>query len=191
MKRVFIVHRWDGSPKSDWYPWLKKELERKNIEVHIPAFPNPGAPKVAAWVSHLEKAVKKPDKKTFFVGHSIGCQAILRYLENIKEEVGGVLFVAGWFALSRQATVTKEEKEIAHPWIQTPINLKRIRQKKNTFVALFSDNDPYVPIENASVYEQLVGAKIFIEKNQGHFSEHDGVTSLPLGLKILERIGKF
>ena len=33
------------------------------------------------------------DENTYFVGHSIGCQAIMRYLESVDvKKIGGVLF---------------------------------------------------------------------------------------------------
>src|SRR3972149_7057895 len=95
MKRVFIVHRWGGSPTADWYPWLKKELEKKGFVVFVPEMPTPDAPKIKSWVETLRKAVGSPDKDTYLVGHSIGCQTILRYLETLRlnERVGGVVFV--------------------------------------------------------------------------------------------------
>ena len=99
MKRMFIVHRWDGTPKSDWYPWLKKELEKKGFKVEVPEMPNTSEPKINDWVAHLKKVVGKLDSKTYFIGHSIGCQAIMRFLEkeDYNGKVGNIVFVAGWF----------------------------------------------------------------------------------------------
>jgi predicted alpha/beta hydrolase family esterase len=58
--------------------------------------PNPETPKKAEWVEHLQKIVPDPNSDTFFVGHSMGCQAIQRYLEKLSDDqmVGGVVFVA-------------------------------------------------------------------------------------------------
>ena len=39
MKKVVIIHGANGSPEENWFPWLKKELETKGIEVIIPQFP--------------------------------------------------------------------------------------------------------------------------------------------------------
>ena len=106
MKRVFLVHCWGGKPEGGWYSWIKDELERRNIKVIIPKMPNPVAPEINSWVNTLEKSVGKADENTYFIGHSVGCQTILRYLETINQNVGGVLFVAGWFNL-----VNLESKE--------------------------------------------------------------------------------
>lgn len=35
-KRIIVIHRWDGSPENEWYPYIKKELEDKNYQVLIP-----------------------------------------------------------------------------------------------------------------------------------------------------------
>ena len=29
MKKVFIIHGWEGYPEEGWFPWLKKELESR------------------------------------------------------------------------------------------------------------------------------------------------------------------
>lgn len=29
MKKALILHAWYATPESDWYPWLKTELEKK------------------------------------------------------------------------------------------------------------------------------------------------------------------
>src|SRR3989344_6946533 len=98
-KRVIITHGWGGHPKGDWFPWLKKELEAKSFEVHIPRLPNAENPRIEKWVPKLAQVVGVADEETYFVGHSMGCQAIARYLESLPEgvKIGGAVFVAGFF----------------------------------------------------------------------------------------------
>src|SRR3989344_4769884 len=116
-KRVFLIHGWDGNPNNNWFPWLKENLEDKGFQVHIPAMPNPGKPMIDSWVPFLKKQVGKADKDTYFIGHSIGCQTILRYLETINNEVGGAVLVAGFFELNLEEE-DEESKEIAKPWLE-------------------------------------------------------------------------
>ena len=124
MKRCFIIHGWDGSPEEDWYPWLKQELEKKGFQVTVPAMPETNAPKIETWVTHLVRAVGQVDENTFLVGHSIGCQTILRYLEQLPmgQRVGGVVLVAGWVH-RLNGDLSPEELIIAKPWIETPLDL--------------------------------------------------------------------
>ena len=97
MKRIFMIHGWDGSTENHWFPWLKKELEKIGFKVIVPKMPDTSSPKINTWVPFLEKSVGIIDNDTFFIGHSIGCQTIMRYLEKLdnKQKIGGIVFVAG------------------------------------------------------------------------------------------------
>ncbi len=182
MKRVFIVHQWNGSPQTDWYPWLKSQLEAKGFEVHVPAMPDSAAPNMKKWISFLKKSVKNPDVETFFVGHSIGCQTIVRYLSSLKTQVGGAVFVAGWFKLTG---LGEEEKAIAQPWIEIEINFSKAKQNMGKSVAIFSDNDPYVPMINMKMFKSELESEIILEGHKGHFTQDDSVTELPIALESL------
>ena len=188
-KRVFIVHRWDGSPESDWYPWFKKELKKNNFEVYVLVMPHSENPIIEDWISYLRDSVGKPDQKTYLIGHSLGGQTILRYLEILPSErkIGGVVFVASFFTLKG---LTSEEKKVAKPWLETPIDLARAKQQANKFVAIFSDNDPYVSLDNQDDFKNKLGSKIIVEHQKGHFNEAAGITQLPIVLKSLLEIAK-
>ena len=83
-KRVFLIHGWDGKPTGNWFPYLSLELKANGFEVNAPQMPNAAHPKVSEWISFLKEYVGKPDKDTYFVGHSLGCIAIARYLETLS-----------------------------------------------------------------------------------------------------------
>ncbi|MBI2613301.1 MAG: serine hydrolase family protein [Candidatus Levybacteria bacterium] len=190
-KRVFIVHGWDGSPKSDWLPWLQKELQNRDFEVLVPKMPNPEEPKIETWVPYLANSVGEVDENTFFVGHSIGCQTILRFLEGLPKDkkVGGAVFVAGFSSTGKSTLkgLTEEEKEIIAPWLNAPINLEKVKPHLPKSVAIFSDNDLYVPLSNKDVFEEELGTKTIIEHAKGHFTDESHITQLPIALKsILE-----
>ena len=189
-RRVFIVHGWGGSPTSDFFPWLKEKLKEKGFEVIIPLMPDADSPKIENWVPHISKMVGKVDENAFFVGHSMGCQAILRFLETLPQgsKVGGAIFVAGFFHLTN--IHTGEDKGIAAPWLETGIDLKKVRDRLSKSVAIFSDNDPYVPLNNKEEYENKLGSKIIIEHNKGHFNPSDGVTEFPVALDAVFELAK-
>jgi len=189
-KKAIIIHGWSGYPDEGWLLWLRKELEEREFEVISPAMPNTDKPKIEEWVSFLEKQVKEPSKDTYFVGHSIGCQTILRYLEKLPEDtkIGGAIFVAGWFNLKPGAMEDEDDVEIAKPWIERSLDYKKILSHTNNFIAIFSDDDPDVPLEDSELFKQRLGAKIIIEHNKGHFTEETNVTKIPV---VLEELLKF
>jgi len=184
-KRVFIIHGWDGSPEEGWFPWLKQELEQREYIVFVPAMPETEDPKITVWVDKLRSVVGVPDKETYFVGHSIGCQTILRYLEAlpVEQKVGGVVFVAGWLALKN---LEEDDVLIAKPWLETAIDFEKVELHTNKMVAIFSDNDSVVPFEeNKKFFTERVGAKVIVESQKGHFNGSDGITELPSALNSL------
>lgn len=187
-KRVFIIHGWDGYPEEGWFPWLKRELEKRNYAVQIPAMPNPSEPKIEVWIPYLKELVGKTDEQTYFVGHSIGCQAIIRYLQTLPQntKIGGAVFVAGWFNVRNLET--EEEKRIAGPWLNEPRDDKKIREVVNHAVAIFSDNDKFVSVENQQSWKERVGTDIVVEHEKGHFSGSDGVMELPSVLEAVLKI---
>lgn len=195
-KRVFIIHGWEGYSEEGWFPWLKKELEQRGFEVFVPQMPDADNPRIEKWVPFLANLVGEPDENTYFVGHSIGCQAILRYLETLEnKKICGAVFVAGWFDLAEFTYLEfpeyeQDSREIAKPWIETLINFERVKKSAKKFVAIFSDNDPYVDLNNKKVFEKELGAEIIIENNKKHFRETDGVKELPIVLESILRMSK-
>ena len=177
--KVFIIHRWDGNPEGDWYTSVKKDLEKQGFDVIVPSMPETSAPNIDAWVGHLKKIVKSVDEDTFFIGHSIGCQTILRYLATLPQcKVGGIVFVAGWFTL--QGLEDEVSAKIAKPWLTIPIDFKKVKEKTENITVFLSDNDPFVNLEeNKSLYKKNLNAKVIIKKGMGHFTKDEGTTTLP------------
>ncbi len=182
-KRVFVVHCWGGKPNTRWYPWLKRELEKKHFKVQVLAMPNTGHPRMEPWANTLKKAVGKPDKDCYFVGHSVGCITILRYLENIKAKTGGTVMVAG-FASDLAYDDLKT-------FFKTPIEWKKIKAHSKRFVAIHSDNDPYVSLHYGNdIFKDKLKAKVVVEHNMGHFSIDNNVAKLPSALKAVLELSK-
>jgi predicted alpha/beta hydrolase family esterase len=186
-KRVFIVHGWDGYPEEGWFPWLKKELEEKGFQVFVPQLPEAGSPRIHNWVPKLAEVVGDADKNTYFIGHSMGCQTIVRYLEELPEdvEVGGAVFVAGFF---KRLTGLEDEEDVRwtdEHWLSKCPDLEKVRLKMARSIAIFSDNDPYVPLDNQDDFKDRLGSEIIIKNNMGHFNKDAGVTELPIALKSL------
>lgn len=186
-KRVIIVHRWAGSPDSDWYQWLRAELEKIDVQVEVPNLHVTEDPEIEAWVGKLAQVAGEVDENTFFVGHSIGVQTILRFLERLPagKKVGGVVTVAGWFSLQN---LEEEDVLVAKPWLETQIDFSKVKQHCSKFTSIFSDTDPLVPAENTQWFAERLGAMVITEHNKGHFTADDGVTELPVVLEALQQM---
>ena len=159
----------------------------------MPQLPEAGSPRIHNWVQKLSEVVGIADENTYFVGHSMGCQTIARYLETLPEgvKIGGAIFVAGFFkrltGLEDDPDVQKTEKH----WLDAPLNLAKVKSHLPKSVAIFSDNDPYVPLDNQDDFRDKLGSKIIIEHKKGHFSgRSDGVTELVIVLKSILKIAQ-
>ena len=178
--RVFIIHRWGGNPSTDWYQWLSNAIKSKGFDVFVPSMPNPDKPAIEEWVGAIGKNVSSIDENTYFVGHSIGCQAILRFLETVSGTAGGVLLVAPWLHLKEAAYESEGDREIARPWIEEPINFGKIRAKKIRII--MATGDPYVPVEDSKIFEEKLCASTDIMPVSTHFTTEDGYAELHVAL---------
>ena len=60
-----------------------------------------------------------------------------------------------------------------------------VRKHASGFVAIFSDNDPFVPLTETDLFREKLGAEIIMEHGKGHFSGEDGIKELPVILENL------
>jgi predicted alpha/beta hydrolase family esterase len=193
MPRAIIIHGWSGKPKGDWFPWLRSKLESLGWEVLVPVMPDTDAPKIESWVKMLASTVGAPNSDTYLVGHSIGCQTILRYVAglSIGQRVGGAVLIAPFLRLDPNGVeYADDEKAIVGPWIDPQLNLAAPRLRFiHGSVAIFSDNDYWVSATyNEPRFRQELGAQTIILPNRGHFMERDGVTELPEALESILKL---
>ncbi|QSQ17775.1 RBBP9/YdeN family alpha/beta hydrolase [Myxococcus landrumensis] len=170
-RSLVIVHRWDGRPNTDFYPWLSERLRQPPAPfdtVLTLDMPQPSAPTIDGWVSTLTRTLGTvPEPSTVFLGHSVGCQAILRYLATLPEghRVEGAVFVAGWFDVARRW-------DTLQPWLDTPIDFARVRAALGRRVVLLSDGDPFTPDwrRNSQRWEEHLGAEVRVIPGARHFN---------------------
>lgn len=181
-KRVFIIHGWEATPRSHWFPWLKVELEDRGFQVSVPAMPHSKKPKLDKWLTRLKKMVGQPDEETYFVGHSLGVITILRFLETLPhpQKVGGAVLVAGF-------AKPIGYKELNGFFVDF-VNYHKIKKSAKKIIAIHSDNDPHVPLENGEILRDNLGAKLIVVPLAGHFRRDDGFIDLPVALNSLLEI---
>lgn len=163
-RRLFIVHGWGGTPDENWLPWLRAMAGRRGFDAHAPAMPDASNPREARWVGELAAEVGEPDADSYFVGHSLGCMAILRYLEGLGEGemVGGVVLVAGF---SESIGIPEIDD-----FFKRPVDWIMVNRHCSRFVAIASDDDPYVPLRQADMLEDGLRARKLVIPRMGHFN---------------------
>jgi len=180
MKAV-IAHGSYGSPEENWIPWLKRELEKRGFIVFTPKFPTPKGQTLSSWDTVFEGIERYIDSKTVLIGHSLGATFLLRYLEKAERPVKALFSVAGFVGLLGN----KRFDEINRTFVYADFDWKQIRANADRFIVLHSDNDPYIPMENAEAIANNLGTTVEIIHNAGHFNESAGFKEFPL---LLEKI---
>ena len=125
------------------------------------------APEIGAWVGRLAGILGPWEAtlgRTILVGHSVGCQAILRFLAGREASVAGILCVAGWWTLDAPEPVLE-------PWIKRPFDPLSVRDAAEKISVLISDNDPYTTDTDANrhLWEERLGAHVTVAPGAGHF----------------------
>lgn len=188
--RVFLVHGFNATPQNAWYPWLKQELQKRGVDVRAPQMPHPRWPYIHRWTECLAQEVGVCDERTFFIGHSLGGQAIVRYLGALpsNEAAGGAIFVGGFDRLRISWPYRIAAYIYLGRWLLWPINWAEAKKRAKHFCAVFSDDDGWVQEENSSCFKEKLRAKVRVLHGYGHFTGDEGIFSVPEVLEEMMRM---
>ncbi len=182
IKRAFIIHGAYGHPEENWFPWLKKELEKEGIEVYVPKFPTPEGQTLENWIGVFQKYVELLDENSIMVGHSLGPAFILNVLEKGDRKIKAAFLVAPFVGLLGNPTFDNINKTFT----DKDFDWDKIRSNCKDFYIYISDNDPYVPLEKGKFLADKLNATLKIIHNAGHFNEAAGYTKFELLLKDIK-----
>ncbi|NDP19861.1 MAG: hypothetical protein GZ091_02095 [Paludibacter sp.] len=169
---IYLVPRWAGNIHSDWYDWLVLEISNTyQIDIQCLEMPNWNEPDLDKSLNFLTNRISELNNNTYFIGHSVGCQAILRFLdERLKQnhslKIGGFLFVAAWFSVDKPWISLK-------PWTNcNKLNYELLSKATTYKKVILSDNDPFTTdyLENKKQWISRFGAEVMINPGQLHFN---------------------
>lgn len=180
MKKVFIVHGFEGSPNGGWGPWLMGELEKKDIYACALSMPSPEAPIPTEWVGEVARHVEgNKNDEIYLVGHSLGVPTILLYIQSHPEasNIKGAVLVSGPIEPNDNAKLTH--------FFDEEFDFEVIKTKVQKFAVIHGDDDKDVPLSNAEDLSRALGAKLIVIPNGGHLNGSSGWTVLPQCLEEL------
>ena len=173
--RIIVAHAFGAVPKKFWYPALAKHFRSDALAVHVPALPGGSRPSVEAWMGVLRMAIATTQHEggLILVGHSLGCNAILRILADqeaadLLRPLRGVLAVAGWMRID-------EPWPEMLPWLAQPPCLQAARGALSRLscplTLLVSDNDRFTRDWELTIREwrEGLGASTTLVPGAGHF----------------------
>jgi len=168
-KRALILSGWYQKPDTNWYPWLKSELENESYKVVVPDLPTihtdlPDLKQMLSFVDQLHAV----DESTLIVGHSLGCLLAMRIAE--RQKYHEMILVSGWDFND----LTAEHQLF---W-RSPIDHDKIKQNVKEIYCISSDNDPYITAFQAEEMSKRLGGKFILTKGAGHFLSKTGTTQI-------------
>jgi uncharacterized protein len=182
MKKVFIIHGFNGKPNSGWRPWLMRELAKSSVYACALPMPKPEAPIKEEWINTISEAIDKEKEEIFLVGHSLGAPAILRYLETLKDDIkiGGAILVS-----SPVFKIDKKGYEKVNRFLDKPFDFDHIKKVCKGFVVLHGDKDSVVSFSNAEFLSEKLSCNLVPVLEGNHFGDDEHCYELPELLEVI------
>ena len=164
-KKVIYVHGFGGPKENNWEDWLAVKVRENDFDFIRLSMPSPMYPEVNEWLTYLTAQNIEVDEDTYFIGHSLGCITIARYLEKLPSNAvaGGCVFIAGFCSLPLIPLLAD--------FCTLPLDFSEVKKHSEAFVVILSDNDHYIPRESSEEFGGKLEARIIVEHNKGHFEE--------------------
>ncbi|MGB4762216.1 MAG: alpha/beta hydrolase [Candidatus Saccharimonas sp.] len=183
MKTAIILHGTLGSPEGNWFRWLRGELEDKGITVWLPQLPRAEQPSLRMWWEFVKNECPLPiDNDTLIVGHSSGAILALVIAQNNPEKIGAIVDVSVFHNNSLNWEPNSKLFDIEFDWTA-------IQQSADKLLFIHSDNDPYVPLEQAKYVADRCAGELVVVPGQGHFNleQSSSYAEFPYLLETLQR----
>ncbi len=190
MKKVFLIHGFEGLPNGGWRPWLLGELAReKKIYGCALPMPTPYEPKVSEWVAEINRVSFPKEDSVVLVGHSLGATAVLRYLETLPPQISiaGAVLVSG--PLENLPGV--ENSKNMQSFFEQPFEFEKIKASCKKFAVIHGANDNVVPFSHAEKLAKHLNCELISIPEGFHLSGGAGWYKLPEAFtEILKILGE-
>ena len=181
MKRAVILHGTDGTPESNWFPWLKQKLEEQGYAVWVPLLPDNHTPNRQTYNDFLLSG-DWDFTDNIVVGHSSGAVEILNLLmdERCPHVKLGVM-VSAW---DHGVPTDMDYEQFVNLFPEGGFDFATIKQKADKLQFIHSADDPYCPLEQAKYLAENLDAPLTIMQSAGHIGSN--FTELPELWNIIE-----
>ena len=168
--RIIIIHGTEGSPESNWFPWLKDELEKISHNVLCPAFPTPENQSLNSWSDTLNSQVIELTDNDILIGHSTGVIFILNILNKLSQPIKATFLVAGF---ASRIGIDKYD-QLNSTFLSPKLDWDKIKNNAGNLFIYSGSNDPYVPRNCGIELADNLGVEEIIMPNGGHLNAESG-----------------
>lgn len=177
--RITIIHGFNATPASHFYPWLADTLRAKGYDVQVPELPLKTGEELEA-EALLELMHEKIGMLTgddIVIGHSLSAVLALRYLEYVELKSTPRAFVL-----------------VAPPWkvgasemqslFMTNLDFDVVPWKAAEFVVVHSPDDAMVPFDHAKKWAEVLKARLVDAPGNDHYMDKE----YPILVELIEEL---
>ncbi len=178
-----LIHGSFGSPFSNWIPYLRKEIEKKDLDVYTPDFPTGvGYQNYENWSKLLNVYVESGiiNENTVIFGHSIAPVFICKFLIENKIKVKRLVFVCGF---NNYLGINEDYDAVNGSMYFN--NLSDIKNYCEDIVCIYSDNDPYVKYDVEKEFADTITNNQIMISGGEHLNSESGYNEFSELLKYL------
>jgi len=176
---IYVVHGYTANSQANWFPDLKNQLESENIKVHIFDMPDPYAPKEKDWLDFLDKNITNFDEKSIFIGHSLGCVAILNFLgDKDMDNIESLFLISGFVEESPIPELSE--------FIKKKINYPEFIGSVKNIVVVSAKDDDIVPYRYSETLAERLNARFELLETGKHFIDRDGFAKFPYLIDLIK-----
>lgn len=171
MNNYFIIHGSYGNPYKNWIPYLKSQLSKRKLNCIVPSFTTPYKQDYESWNTILMSYFKIGyiTENTTFITHSLGGIFLVKFLIDNKIKVKRIITVAGFNHIQFD-----KDNSLYDSFYAKDEDLIKICDLCDEIVCIYSDNDPYIPMEKAEAFADMIKGQKVLINNAGHFNEKYG-----------------
>lgn len=190
MKTAYIFHDAFNDQFSDWYPWMKNELEKLGYVTFVPQFPTPAGQSYESWRTVMKNYLHTFDGETIFIGHGTGGAFALRLVEELPQKIRGLFLIASYAEPIGHVGYDR----LNEPFVNHEFNWEKIIANTVSRGVIAGESDPFVPLEITQHLANHLNETVVVIPEGGHIHKASGfvhaVAVLQIIIEIMQSIDK-
>jgi len=150
--KILMLHGWNASSQTGWFPAAKEKLEKMGYQVFVPDFPGNYYPKKEEWVNVIKNYIK--DENWIVITHSLGGVALLRFLEEVHVPISRAILTATPF--------DEMKFEPINSFFENELNWDIIKKNLGKIDFIYGDEDQIVPLDHGKKYAHKLNAPLYV-----------------------------
>jgi len=158
----FLLHGFTGTPRDEFFVWVKSELEKRGAAVVVPELPNTENPNIPEQIAHARASYQG---QHIVYGHSLGSVVALKLVESLENPIKR-LVLSGAFC---DPEFLDHERPFA-PTFDWKFDWNKIKKNTGEIIILRDRRDPAVSEAQTQRLAEALGVSVgVVDAQEPHF----------------------